>query len=178
MYASKVALLVAATASLASAGNVYVDNRCTNSVFLWSFANEDEPVSKGEIRPGASYTETQRPATEPAGNNTILITTDMRLTDPLEFSYSVNNDAGVVFYSFVSVETPFDDYLGYEVLTNGGHDPVTCPPPVPSGGDGYICPNTRDGNNGSTSPVFTVPINSQPNGPDFTVRVCEFDGRN
>ena len=78
-----------------------------------------------------------------------------------------------MFYSFVSNRfDPLEDN-GYEVLTDGGHEAVTCPP----GTRPSVCPNARDSIFRPSEPVFAVPLNGRPGGPNFTVRLCASDGR-
>ncbi|KAL9058740.1 MAG: hypothetical protein Q9162_001608 [Coniocarpon cinnabarinum] len=191
MLTSTTPLVLIAAASLAAAGNIYVDNKCTDPVYVQTYDGTESPPASAnpptyggaptaydptEIAPGVcpGWVHPTNPAVEPPVPNLISFSFKKDLSDPLSFSYSPNADSNTFFYSFIN-DSPFGfEAKGYEVLTNGGHDAVTCPAVT----DGATCPNARNGvADMDPAKVFTVPLDSVPTGPDFTIRLCQFDGQ-
>ncbi|KAL9048387.1 MAG: hypothetical protein Q9162_007751 [Coniocarpon cinnabarinum] len=106
------------------------------------------------------------------GNNTLTISRTVDMANPLIFSYSLNAPDRRVYYSFVSSQSDTFETDGYEVLTDGGGTAILCPPrALPS-----VCPGARDSLARPNSPVSFEPWNPSTSAPNFTVRLCEYNG--
>ncbi|KAI1073609.1 hypothetical protein F5B20DRAFT_498850 [Whalleya microplaca] len=162
------AALLALAASLVSAGNVVVDNLCTFNLYLNSNPNSDAPSAPVTLAASteAAYTEVERGPDPAITNNAIRIDTESDFAEPLIFTYNQDAASG---YTYYALSTIFGDPLlaqGFEVVTDGGHAVVACPPRT--GGDcpGTYSPSNPNGNNA----VYAV-----PNGSNFNLKLCKSD---
>ena len=176
MYRTTAALVTAA-ATLASAGNVYVDNRCPFPLYEYSYPGWRDPLSGGVTgfflppNTDVAYTEIQFPPNNAVAPNQMAFSLNPQMTFPMQFTYD-QNENGQLFYSFnITDGNPIGAEYGFEALTNGNNPPhgsVACPPT-----HNDDCPNAFR----VSHPVGTGqgdPVQLTNNGADFTVRLCAF----
>lgn len=165
MYTSTI--LVTALASLASAGTLFVDNKCNFPIYLNSKSSTVQPGPVRTIPAGRinGYNEVERGP--PSQQNAITISRTPDLASPIQFVYTQTSQN----INYYSMSTKFGDPFraqGFEVLTSGGGYQILCPPRQRGDCPFTYSPSNPNGNNA----VFT-----QPNSGNFVIRTCQSDGR-
>ena len=134
---SRAAVLLAASASIASAGNVIVQNQCNFDAYLWSVSNVAGPMQTLAAN-GGDYTETYR-SNPDGGGISMKLATNEAASNITQFEYTL--ETPTLWYDLSNINGyPFMAWGVSVVPSESTCNEVICPAGVALCADAYNTP--------------------------------------
>ena len=134
---SRAAVLLAASASVASAGNVVIQNQCNFPAYLWSVSNVAGPMQTLPAN-GGEYTETYRNNPD-GGGISMKLATDSAASNITQFEYTL--ETSTLWYDLSNINGyPFMAWGVSVIPSESTCNEVICPAGVALCADAYNTP--------------------------------------